>query len=454
MKKIFTLLFFCILLCLFEQGNAQISGTVFRDFNGNGVVENTSTYKEAGISNVIVKAYNASGNEVASVVTSSTGTYSFSGLTFPLRIEFTGLLEEDYDGPAGTSSSTSVQFYTSSSSTANFGVNYPQHYNTSTNPYYFTSQFEANRPPSTEPLATTMLKTQYNSRGQTYSSNTSSIAKTSDIGGTWGVAYDRKNNLLYASAFVKRHAAMKDNDNDGKEDIGAIYSMTQTGSPTLWKDLSTLGIDFGLSLMPTIASRALPTTITGPSHDASVFSLIGKIGIGGIALSDDYSKMYVMNLYDKKIYIINTADQTLLGSSPVVPNSCGGGNSRPFGLKFHRGKIYVGAVCDAATSQSTGDLNATVYSFDGTSFTSVLTFPLNYVKGYTFKDIDDNNFNSIQEEWGSQWNPWSDDMPATLYTTAYTSPPSLVLLNPQPMLVSLEFDVDESLILVFNVLCY
>ncbi|MFY7886366.1 MAG: SdrD B-like domain-containing protein, partial [Dolichospermum sp.] len=440
-------LMFFLLFLIASSVNAQISGTVFRDFNANGVKNNTATYNEPGLEGITVKAYNSSNALVATTTSAANGSYSFTGLTLPLRIEFTGFSTADYTGVVGTNNASSVQFYSAASSSANFGVNYPQHYTSTSNPYYIVSQFAANRPPSSDPLATAMLKQQYSVRGS--SNYAPSIANASQIGATWAVAYDRKNSLIYSAAFAKRHSAMKDNDGDGKEDLGAIYSMTENGSPALWQDLSTLGIDFGTSLLPTITARGLPTTLTGPSHDAAMFALVGKIGIGGITLSDDFTKMYVMNLYDKKIYTIDIASKTLLSSSSVVPSSCTSGNSRPFALKYHRGKVYVGSICDATTSGDFNNLTASVFSYDGTTFTSVLTYPLNYTKGYTFKDLDNNTPNGIQDEWGKQWNAWSDVMPSSIFTSNLTSPPSQVILNPQPMLVNLEFDYDESLIMVF-----
>lgn len=69
---------------------AQISGLVFRDFNANGIKENTTTYNEPGIGGMTIKAYNSAGTLVGTTTSSSTGAYSFTGLTLPLRIEFTG----------------------------------------------------------------------------------------------------------------------------------------------------------------------------------------------------------------------------------------------------------------------------------------------------------------------------------------------------------------------------
>ena len=441
-----------ILLLIFYGINlkAQISGIVFRDLNANGTREASATYTEPFIQGITVTAFPSSGT-TQTTTTNSNGSYSFTGLTLPARIEFSGFLTDDYSGNVSSGNLSSVQFYSAATTTANFTLNYPQQYTSSTNPQYVVSQFEANRPPASEPLAKAMLIQSYNTRGNSSATYAPSIAKTSEIGGTWGIAYDRQRSLIYAAALVKRYAAMIDNNGDGKEDIGAIYSMTTSGSPMLWKDLSTLGIDFGLSLMPSVSTRNLPLSITGPTHDPLLYPLIGKIGIGGITLSDDYNKLYVMNLYDKKIYIIDVATKTLIGSSPVVPSNCTGGNLRPFGLKYHRGKVYVGTICDANTSQSINDLTATVYSFDGTTFTNILSFPLNYTKGYAFKDFDDINSNGITEEWGKSWNGWLDVIPTVNnVSNIVQSDGSVVLIYPQPLLVDIEFDVNESMILIFN----
>ena len=90
------------------------------------------------------------------------------------------------------------------------------------------------------------------------------------------LAYDRKNQKIYTSAFLKRHVSMVDNNGDSKEDLGAIYVMSPSGTPSLWLDITTLSIDVGQSLMPTIAARNLPVNRTQPSHDSDVFDLIAK----------------------------------------------------------------------------------------------------------------------------------------------------------------------------------
>ena len=91
----------------------------------NGVKDNSATFNEVFVSDVTVKAYSAAGALVGTTTSSATGTYSFTGLTLPLRIEFTSSQTGDYTAPVGTGNNTSIQFYTAASTTANFGVNYP-----------------------------------------------------------------------------------------------------------------------------------------------------------------------------------------------------------------------------------------------------------------------------------------------------------------------------------------
>ena len=45
----------CTLLSL-QQAQAQVSGTVFKDFNANGAKDNTTTFNEVGQDGVVVKS--------------------------------------------------------------------------------------------------------------------------------------------------------------------------------------------------------------------------------------------------------------------------------------------------------------------------------------------------------------------------------------------------------------
>ncbi len=428
----FTILFSLGLMWDPSVLSAQVSGTVFRDYNSNGVKDNTASFNETFVQGIEVKAYSAAGTQVGGTqTTNASGAYSFTGLTLPVRIEFGNFLTSDFSGPLSSQSLSSVQFYSAATTTANLGISYPQQY-CQGNPYLISPCYVNNRP--TGASGNEVIVKYPNTASGTTSVNTY-LAQAQDVGSTWGLAFNKAQQVIYASAFVKRHVALKDNDNNGKEDIGAIYSMTPTGSPALWLDLATLGVDVGLSLMPTIAIRNLPTDKTQAARDSFLFDLTGKIGLGDMDISDDSKLLYVVNLFDKKVYTIDIATKQLVGSGIAVPNACSGGTVRPFGLAYHRNKIYVGAVCDGATSQDTADVKANLYRLDGSTFTNILSFPLSYVKGAA--EIGYNN----------QWYPWRSNfypMVGAIF------PPEYEYIYPQPIFADIQFDTKEELILVFN----
>jgi hypothetical protein len=112
-----------------NMANAQctgtsVSGTVFRDFNLNGVKDNAN---EIGLAGVTVKAFKPDNTQVGSTATTAAnGTYSITGLSGSVRVEFSGLPTDYVSGPDGSTSGTSVQFVTLSSTvgcSVNYGVN-------------------------------------------------------------------------------------------------------------------------------------------------------------------------------------------------------------------------------------------------------------------------------------------------------------------------------------------
>ena len=91
----------------------------------------------------------------------------------------------------------------------------------------------------------------------------------------------------------------------------------------------------------------------------------------------------------------------------IIPTSGqASGQTRPFAIKPYKGKVYVGAVCDASGSQNFNDLTGGVFAFDPLSntfnSTPVLTIPLNYVKGPS-------TINGTTSP--LQWVPWTSVYP-------------------------------------------
>ena len=64
----------------------------------------------------------------------------------------------------------------------------------------------------------------------------------------------------------------------------------------------------------------------------------------------------------------------------TFPDACTTGEMRPFGLKYHQGKGYLGVVCDASLSLDSLDLMAYVYSFDPENVSAGLTKVLEWLE--------------------------------------------------------------------------
>ncbi|MEY4925630.1 MAG: hypothetical protein RI894_66, partial [Bacteroidota bacterium] len=424
---------------------AQVSGVVFRDLNANGVKDNTATFNEAFEQGIVVTAYNAAGTAIASFTTTAAGSYAipaigtayngtlgsntgFVASGTAVRIEFTNTAAFDYTGPVGTGSKSSVQFTTTGAGvTADFTVNYPDAYSQS-NPPVLTSAMVAGDPVNaTAGAVKTVFNINYDKTG---------LAQTqpfSATGAVWGAAYNKKTKKVYMSAFVRRHSGL------GTGGLGAIYY----GDATANAPLSS----FTVPNVGTIASNTLRnlTTPSALSYDLQGFDAVGKQGLGDIDIDQDNQMLYIVNLTDKKVY---KADLTQASPIPVaIANytapSCTNGAFRPFALKIHKGKLYLGGVCSGETetngSTSKTNLNATVLVYDIATNTwgaNAASFSLNYVKEepYTGKPTG--------------WYPWIDavtDVPIN-----HTSGGSEVFFAwPTPILSDIEFADDGSMIVGF-----
>ncbi len=438
-RPIVNSLCYCILsfLFIFPFSNiaAQVSGTVFRDFNANGTKDNSTTFNEPFVAGVTVKAYDASGAAVGTTTTDANGAYSFSGLTLPLRIEFASASTGDYASATGSGSATSVQFYTAATTTANLSLQYPQDYCNSSNPQMIIPCFVNGDPTQggsagTDPV---LVKFPYDASGIAYNGGTPdvAIATASNVGAVWALAYQKTTQQLFSAAFLKRHVGF------GSLGIGGIYKTDiATSTTTPFVSVNSIGIDVG-----TDPHTGLPADATQPSYDENTFAQVGKKGIGGMDISDDGKNLWLVNLNLQtlnRVFINNPATTPTSANVTTynIPNpNCRNGDFRPFAVKYYRGKIYVGVVCANETAQDTAGMTATVYEFDEatSAFTVVLQFPTTFRKGKT--DDMPNILN--------YWYPWTDN---TTPIIPYPSEPTYVFY-PQLILSDIAFDVDGTMVI-------
>jgi len=124
-------------------------------------------------------------------------------------------------------------------------------------------------------------------------------------------------------------------------------------------------------------------------------------------------------------------------------------DSRPWGLKFKNGKLYVGVVCSGQSSGFIEDMSATVYEFENGGFNSILNFPLHYTRGRAYNFLDDGAYLYASTR---GWYPWIEDMykiPREMASDEGDSPDDWYIQYPQPILADIEFDEADNMILSF-----
>ncbi len=439
------------LLITANNTNAQVSGLVFRDYNANGQKNNSASFNENGERGIIVTAFTTADVIIASYKTSATGIYTIpaGGAAYngtlgsntgfipsgtAVRIEFSGLQVGDYPAPVGVDNKGSIQFATAPATNINYAINYPDDYS-QTNPRLVTSVYKKGGAPAVEPV---LVSVDYTATGGSKNyPNISNEADQSQLGATYGLAYHRLSNTLFASSYQKRHTSY-----GSANSTGAIYKIVNPA------DNSTSGVSLFLDLNVLYGSNVAgnnphPNTITDFTRDDASYGQVGKIALGDMEISEDGLSLWTINLADRNLYKIP------LGSDPYNPvapvssaaitryplwNICDADNDgsndlisdidiRPFAIKPYHGKLYIGVITTAQSTPTVfGNLTARVFAFDpvANTFTQVLNFPLNYNRG-------NGNTGAVPFPYGvpagsgysnanaANWRPWND-----VYTTAAT----------------------------------
>ena len=100
----------------------------------------------------------------------------------------------------------------------------------------------------------------------------------------------------------------------------------------------------------------------------TAFDAVGKVSLGGIALSADEARLFAMNLENRTLYALNTTTGAVEASTPVPlnpPGCAAAGDVRPFAVDTHLGVGYIGLVCSAESTPATpANLRGYVYSFN------------------------------------------------------------------------------------------
>ncbi len=431
----------------------NITGTVFRDYNADGVKQPL----EPGIAGVNVTAYDANGTPSPTAITIANGTYTIAH-TFAgdeARVEFTlpsdGSLNYLQPGAAGN---TTVQFIDISGgnvSGINVGFNNPAQYSIA-NPDVAVPAWERNDPTgNNNPVV----------RGHLYNANGTAVtlqnyANASQVGTIYGLAYQAQSDVLFGSTYIRRGAGV-----GATNTTGAIYKLSGTGAPSAFIDLTSM-VTTGANPHP---NGGTPNWITDPL----TYPLVGKIGLGDLEISDDENTLYTVNLNERELVIMpltfdGSGQPIAPGSGSVstvtipVPTDCDDNGTnpnepdasdwRPFALKYFDGKLYVGGVCTAQSMVAGLDpatatfvtniapllqyLDAHVYEFNPQTntfnTTPILSVPLNYAR----EAVNDGAASQAND---AEWQPWTD-----AWRPNWSATFGAIRAVPQPMLTDIEFD--------------
>lgn len=435
---------------------SNVSGLVYRDYNDDGVRD----AREPPVPGVLVRGYIAPDPNAAEVVgaearTAADGTYT---LSIPaddgtaVRVEFDVPSNGFQSSAYGANSGTTVQFVRTPASNVNLGILRPGQYcqasaalDLVTSCYSFGNQLgpDPNRPSDPPVLVDFPYEAGKSPRFPTPDDpSTHALAvPAASIGSTWGLAYQRSSNSVFAGAFLKRHSGF------GPNGPGAIYRLNPSvanGAASLWLDLN--------ALFPGAAGTDPRAGNNDYFVDAASWDQVGKAGLGDVEMFEDDRTLYVIALGDRRLYRLpvgadgaapaagaisryDLPDPAACTRDPATPAGELNYNMRPFALAVNDGLVYVGMVCTAQSTQSNAELQAYVYAFDpaGGAFAAqpALNFGLSFPRGCLAI------FGGCATRTPGDWTPW---LQSYSQVKSFDQSGFRNVSAPQPWLTGIDFD--------------
>ena len=415
----------------------QITGTVFHDFNSNGVMNTSGDAAnpaiDVGVAGVTVSAYVSGTVSPAATTTSGAdGTYTLSGLSAGMiyRVEFTNLPTGYYpsfhgssQSPTVPSSGTDVQFVVAGTSNVSFGINRPCDYCQANPNIVSTQQQKVDGLNASQPA---LIEFPYTagSNGEAGSASPAYTTRLTEgaVGTVAGLAYSPATNRLFLAAHMRRYTRF------GPGGPGAIYVVDGSTNAVL----NSITVPGATTNLHNTASYASDYIVAGGSV-TNTWDAVGKTSLGGIAVDATGNVLYVVNLENRTLYALNTASGAVIASQGVPLTACPGGGAAsadawPYALTMENGALYVGVTCTAQSSQNASDLQALIYRVDPATLSfggsPVFSAPLNYKRGKIVIESPD-----------AAWRPWYP-----VYKNVSTPPEAYWVTNPQPWLTSIAFD--------------
>ncbi|OAV43999.1 SdrD B-like domain-containing protein [Lewinella sp. 4G2] len=441
----------CSGLCANATGSNVVGGQVFIDDDLDGELDGNET----GPGLIRIRIYDCNDNLVLTDFTDGQGNWFVNTLDAgeQYRVEFdtprNPELESSLSGPDNGSE---VQFITVPTPDGdgnirecgiNYGLTNPALY-CQDNPLLLTPCYYVGNQNRSSPA---LIGVYYDEPGGTNPEKFGLLA-AEEIGTTWGVAYQRDERKIYLASVVRNYmdygpfgfeAIYVSDFTDPAGDTGADPTVSAPGRILLETDL---GIDLGTDPR----SVAITSDGSNPFFDNAYLG-VGKAGIGDIDISDDGNTLYVTNLNEAarslvRIDVSDPDNPTLIDEIAIPNPGCSGTNDfAPWAIKYYQGEVYVGVTCTAEDTGNPADMSATVYRFDGTTFTSIASAPLDYQRGAATYRSNGTFASANWQPWSNTWDPEQLPLPSN----PNSRPRRDLVSQPMPILQDIEFGDDGSL---------
>ena len=255
---------------------------------------------------------------------------------------------------------------------------------------------------------------EFNTNG-TVDTKRTKLSSLIDNGAIWGLAYKKSTQDIFTAANLKRYVSLKNNN------AGAIYKVDSNNNTTLFATVPNVGY-------------ALTNRDLSQNKDKDIIPLIGRAGLGDLDISEDETKLYVVNMANKSLITINSVTGNIDATTPI-PNPYGGdcpsADVRPWALKVVGNDVLIGSICESKIEEP-GSLNndkkklypsnrneglgASIQKFNGAIFQEIArTNSLRYLKPRTYNAnnlvLDDEGYAFFQNHnWSDEDNGWGNNI--------------------------------------------
>src|SRR5699024_2948263 len=144
------------------------------------------------------------------------------------------------------------------------------------------------------------------------------LATKEQIGSTWGVTAQSANQKVYTSAIVKRHVGL------GPMGTGGLYQYDRKTGELRSYDLSGMRdqngnvLNFGVVDRKVVGGKishsgsddnALTKEEGVATYDIDAFPKVAKSGFGSMALTEDESTLWMVNVYDRSLIAVDVSGE-------------------------------------------------------------------------------------------------------------------------------------------------